>query len=235
MLLLVGAVTTRPPAVQVPSLGGYFDRWQALHGGYDPRVGSVWVRGWLSAVYQVARPLARLGVQPDVLTAWTVWLSLAVLAAAAAGGRWWMVAGWFVVFSGIGDSLDGAVAVLTSRTSPWGYVLDSVVDRINDVVYVIAVVAVGAPAELGAACALSFFLLEYLRARAGNAGRGEIATVTVGERPNRVALCAAGLYLSGVFLAHASLIATAALAALTALTLAGLVQLGIAVRRQLRG
>lgn len=235
VLLVVTVASARRPSTPISSLAEYLSGWSVTHGGYDVGSGSVWVRGWLSSVYRVARPLARVGVQPDVLTAWTVWLSLAVLTAAAGGGRWLMVAGWLAVLSGMGDSLDGAVAVLTSRTSRWGYVLDSVVDRINDVVYVIAVVAAGAPPALGGACALSFFLLEYLRARAGNAGSGEIAKVTVGERPNRVALCAAGLYLSGVFLGRAPEIATTTLAALTGLTVIGLVQLGVAVRRQLTG
>lgn len=233
VLLLVGIVTSRRPAAPVPPLGGYFDRWQTVHGGYDPRTGSVWVRAWLSGVYRLASPLARRGVRPDVLTASTVWLALAVVLAASEGGRWAMAAGWLVVLSGIGDSLDGAVAVLSDRATQWGYVIDSVVDRVNDVLYVVAVVLVGGSAALGVVCALAFFLLEYLRARAGNAGGGEIAAVTVGERPNRVALCAVGLYFAGVFVDAPAPIATSALGALTGLTVIGLVQLGIAVRRQL--
>ena len=232
-LLAISVVTARRPATPLPSLDGYLDRWQAGHG-YDPRAGSVWVRGWLTGVYRLARPLARTGVRPDVLTVWTVVLSLSVLAAAAEGGRWRMLAAWLLVFSGIGDSLDGAVAVMTQRATRWGYVLDSLVDRVNDVIYVLAVVVAGAPPWLGVVCAFSFFCLEYLRARAGNAGAGEVQAVTVGERPNRVAFCAAGLYCSGLFLASAAAIATGALAALTALTTVGLVQLTIAVRRHLR-
>ena len=232
-LLAVSVVTARRPSSPPLSLDGYLDRWSAGHG-YDPRTGSIWVRGWLSGVYRLARPLARRGVHPDVLTLWTVVLSLTVLAAAAEGGRWRMLAGWLLVFSGIGDSLDGAVAVMTRRATRWGYVLDSLVDRINDVVYIVAVVVAGAPAWLGASCAFGVFCLEYLRARAGNAGAGEITTVTVGERPNRVAFCAAGLYCSGLFLSAAPRIATAALAALTVLTVVGLLHLARAIRRQLR-
>lgn len=231
VLLVVTVVTSRRPEVAVPPLAGYLDRWQAVHGGYDPRTGSIWVRAWLAGVYRLARPLARTGVAPDVLTAWTLWLSAAALTAAAAGGGWVMAAGWLVVGGGIGDSLDGAVAVLTDRATRWGYVLDSVVDRINDVMYVAAVVVAGAPVWLGVVCAVSLFTLEYLRARGGNAGAGEIGTITVGERPNRVALCAVGLYFGGAF--EALPVATAALALLAVLTLVGLGQLGFAVRRQL--
>lgn len=230
-LVVVAATTARRPEAPILGRDGYFDRWSVMHGGYDPRTGSIWVRAWLAGVYRLARPLARTGVAPDVLTAWTLWLSAAALTAAAAGGGWVMAAGWLVVGGGIGDSLDGAVAVLTDRATRWGYVLDSVVDRINDVMYVAAVVVVGAPVWLGVVCAVSLFTLEYLRARGGNAGAGEIGTITVGERPNRVALCAVGLYFGGAF--EALPVATAALALLAVLTLVGLGQLGFAVRRKL--
>ena len=233
-MVALTVATARRPATALPGLDGYFDRWRAVHGDYDPRTGSVWVRGWLSGVYRLARPLARRGVHPDVLTLWTVLVSLGVLATAAAGGRWRMAAGWLILLGGVADSLDGAVAVLTDRTTRWGYVLDSVIDRINDVLYVGALVVAGAPVALAVTCGVGFFSLEYLRARGANAGAGEIGVVTVGERPNRIAFCAAGIHFSGVFLSRADMVATASLAVLTVLTLAGLVQLAVAVRRQLR-
>lgn len=226
-------MTARRARPAIGDLDWFFDRWQSLHAGYDPRTGSVWVRVWLAGVYRIARPLAKGGVPPDALTLLTIVLGAGVVAAAAAGGPWVLVAGWLLVFSGIGDSLDGAVAVLTDRTSAWGYVLDSFVDRINDVLYVAALVAVGAPLALGAGCALSFFLLEYVRARAGNAGHGPVPAVTVGERPNRIALCAAGLYTAGVFSTAEAVLASAALALLTLLSVVGLVQLLVATRRHL--
>lgn len=231
VLVVLTVVTSRRPPVALPPLAGYLDRWQAVHGDYDPRTGSVWVRAWLAGVYRMARPLARLGVAPDLLTVWTLWLSAAALTAAGAGGGWVMVAGWLVVAGGVGDSLDGAVAVLTERATRWGYVFDSVVDRINDVIYVTAVVVAGAPVWLGVVCGVGLFSLEYLRARGGNAGAGEVGTITVAERPNRVAFCAAGLYFAGVF--ESVLVATAALGVLAVVTFIGLTQLVLAVRRQL--
>lgn len=232
-LAVAAVVSARPPAVPIPGRSGYFERWQRLHAGYDPRTGSVWVRGWLTIVYRVALPLARRGVHPDTLTLATVVLAGAVTAAAAAGGRWAIVGAVLLVISGLGDSLDGAVAVLTGRTSAWGYVLDSVTDRINDVLYVVALVVVGAPAWLAAGSGMTFFLLEYMRARAGSAGHGDVAVVTWGERPNRVAFCAAGLLCAGVFPTDAATLAGAALGLLTALSLIGLMQLTVAVRRHL--
>lgn len=233
VLALVTWRTAQRPAAPVPQLGEFFARWAAVHDGYDPRQGSLWVRGWLIMVYRLARPLSRAGCSPDVLTLWTVWLALAVVAAAAAGGSWPALAGWLVLFGGVGDALDGAVAVLTNRATRWGYVLDSAVDRCNDVLFAIALVVVGGPAWLAAVYALLLFELEYIRARAGNAGGSPIGAITVGERANRVVFCGVGLFAAGVFPDRAAAVATATLGLLVCLSAAGVAQLVVAVRRDL--
>lgn len=232
-LAVLALATARRPAHEIPDRDGYFDQWQQLHGGYDPRTATVWVRFWLTLVYRIARPLARRGVQPDVITVSSIWLALAVFVPASAGGHWPILAGWVLVASGLFDTLDGCVAVLEKRTTRWGYVLDSFVDRINDVVYLAAVVSVGAPVELAIVCGVGFFLLEYARARAGNAGGDEVGRVTVGERPMRVIFLAASIHFGGVFVGVAELVATIGLSVLTAFTAAGLVQLLLTLRRQL--
>jgi CDP-diacylglycerol--glycerol-3-phosphate 3-phosphatidyltransferase len=233
VLLVLGVVTARRPTEPVPDRDGYFDRWSATHGGYDPRAGSVWVRGWLSIVLVLARPLARVGVQPDVVTWSSLWLAGLVLWLAAAGGEWAVLAGVLVVASALLDSLDGGLAVLEDRQTSWGYVLDSVVDRCSDVVWVLAAVAVGCPAELALAVVVGIFLLEYLRARAGNAGFGEVGTVTVAERPTRVIVLAPTLAVCGLWPDGADVASVAGPAVLLGLTAAGLLQLAAVVRRAL--
>ena len=52
---------------EVLSRSAYLDRWQGLHGGYDPRTSRL-VGPWLTFIYSLARPFARLGVPPDVVT-----------------------------------------------------------------------------------------------------------------------------------------------------------------------
>ncbi|MBA2529517.1 MAG: CDP-alcohol phosphatidyltransferase family protein [Euzebyales bacterium] len=235
VLVSISLATARRPSAPVPDREGYFARWQVLHGGYDPRTGNPWLRGWLTMSFVIARPLARRGILPDMLTVWSLWLAFAVFVPAAAGGYWAMLAGWTLVASGLGDTLDGCVAVLTDRATRWGYVLDSAVDRVNDLIYLVAVVAVGGHVILALICATAFFLLEYLRARAANAGGGEIGAVTLGERANRVVLCSAAIHFGGVFVDHAELVATLGLAALAAFSVVGLGQLLHAVHRQLAG
>lgn len=231
-LLAASVLTARRPAAPVPGLDGYLDRWSDLHHGYDPR-GSGPARGLLAWSFRAARPLARRGVAPDVLSLWGAWLAGAVVAAAQPGGRWWLLAGVLLVLSGFADTLDGAVAAMTDRATRWGYVLDSLVDRVSDVAYVLAVWAAGAPAWLAVACGAAFGLLEYLRARAGAAGMDGIGVVTVAERPVRVICCAAALVGAGLAAEQAALLASVGLGALTVLSAVALLQLGVAVRRTL--
>ena len=232
-LLVLGLASARRPDAAIPDLDGYFDRWSTTHGGYDPRTGSVWLKGWLSMVFVLARPLARRGVQPDVVTYSSIWLAGLVLVLAEVGGRWWIAAGWVMVASGLFDTLDGCLAALEDRQTRWGYVLDSVVDRCADGIYLLAVVAVGCPPELAVALMFGFFLLEYLRARAGNAGGDEVGRITVAERPTRVIVLAPSICFSGVFLELSDELSLAGPAGLLALTVFSLGQLGVTVRRQL--
>jgi phosphatidylglycerophosphate synthase len=233
LLAVLAFLTARRPERGVLDRDGYLDRWQRLHGGYDPRSANVWVRGWLAVVHRTARPLARRGVHPDVVTVASLWLALAVLVPASAGGHWPVLAGLVLAGSGMLDALDGCVAVLQRRTTRWGYVLDSLVDRLSDVVYLAAAVAVGAPPVLAVVVGVAVFLLEYVRARAGNAGGDDVGRVTAGERPIRVILLSASMVVSGLVVAHSDLVVTVGLSVLAAVTALGTGQLVVAVRRQL--
>jgi phosphatidylglycerophosphate synthase len=215
---------------RLTTLEEYLDGWQALHGDYDPR-GNPLVRRWLSLSYAVARPLAVARVSPDLVTLLAVLLAAAALGPAAAGGWWLLLAAAMVVLSGLLDNVDGAVAVLTGRATPWGAVLDAVVDRIADLLFLAALLLAGAPVV---ACALGgalMFLLEYLRARAAAAGLTDVGVVTVWERPTRVIVTAAFLVAGAVVGDPWPALGAWAWVGLGAV---GLVQLAVAVRRRLR-
>lgn len=233
LLLGLTAVTARPPSTLVPDRDGYFERWSVLHGGYDARSARV-VGAWLTLAYRVARPLARAGVQPDVLTVWGLLLSVAVVPLADAGSRWPLLATVVVVGSGLLDNLDGTVAVLTDRATRFGFVLDSLVDRLADAVYLIALWRLGAPAGVCVAAGAALGLLEYTRARAGNAGMRDIGVVTVGERATRIVVTAITLFCAGLYVGHAGLVAALGAAATLGLSAVGLGQLLVVVRRTLR-
>lgn len=164
----------------------YFRRWAELHGGYDPGA-HLLSRTWLATVYAVARRCPR--IPPLAVTAAGVLAAVAVPPLA----RWPVLAGLAVLLSGFLDSLDGAVAIGTGRDTRFGFVVDSVADRVSDTAYVVAFWVLGAPGWLCAGAAGLAALQEYLRARAAAAGMPEIGVVTVFERPTRIVLATAVL------------------------------------------
>ncbi|MGZ4626332.1 MAG: CDP-alcohol phosphatidyltransferase family protein [Kineosporiaceae bacterium] len=189
---------------------------------------------WLRLAYRAAVPLVRVGAGADAVTVGGLLVAAAALVPAGSGGRWPVLAAALVVLSGLLDSLDGAVAVLTGRTTRWGFVLDSVCDRIADACFAGALLLAGAPAGLAAAGAAAAWLHEYLRARAAVAGMPEIGVVTVSERPTRVIVTATFLLGAGLYPSASVTWATAGAAALTALGVAGLGQLLVVVHRRLQ-
>ncbi|MGN6246169.1 MAG: CDP-alcohol phosphatidyltransferase family protein [Motilibacteraceae bacterium] len=216
----------------VPDRDTYFTSWSALHGGYDPR-GSRLVGPWLSLTYLAARPFAALRVPPDVVTLLGLLVSGAVAALAPLGGRWLLLAALVTVLSGFTDNLDGAVAVLTDRATRWGYVLDSVVDRVSDGLYLLALWLVGAPAGVCVGAGAVMVLQEYARARAGAAGMAEVGVVTVWERPSRIIVTAMFLVGAGIYDSASENWATAGALAWLTLGVVGLAQLLVVVRRRL--
>lgn len=185
----------------------YLQRWSALHGGAPARG---IVRGWLSGVHALARPLARVGVAPWVLTlAGTALVGFAAVIAVPGGlgglggtgrpgGAAAVAAGVLLAVGGIFDNLDGAVAVLRSRTSARGALLDAVCDRIGDAGCALVLWACGAPAWLALLAGGMAQLQEYLRARVQGLGVSDIGVVSVAERPVRIAIASSTTAASAI-------------------------------------
>ncbi|MEP6760590.1 MAG: CDP-alcohol phosphatidyltransferase family protein [Sporichthyaceae bacterium] len=212
-----------------PDLETYFDRWAITHGGYHPR-SNVLVCWWLAIAYAVARPLAAARVPPDVVTIAGL-LAAGVVALLARGdGSLLLGAAVMVVVTGLLDNVDGAVAVLRDRVTSWGAYLDSVTDRVGDLLMVLALGLAGAPWQVCVLGGTLMFLLEYARARATVAGMPDVGVITVWERPTRVIVTAG-------FLASAAALGDPWPAlgswAWVGLGIIGLVQLTVVVRRAL--
>lgn len=210
----------------------YLRRWSALHGDMNPADNWL-VAFWLGVVFVLARPFVALGASPNAVTGVGAVVSLIVVGAADAGGRWVLPAGVLVLLSGVLDNLDGAVAVMTGKSSKWGYVLDSMADRVADVCYLVALWLVGAPAWVVVAAGALTFLQEYVRARAGAAGMSEIGVVSVWERPSRVLVAGLFLVAAGIHLPWASLLVTIGAAVSLVLSLVGNIQVITMVRRRI--
>jgi phosphatidylglycerophosphate synthase len=209
----------------------YLRRWSESHG--DAATTGL-VGWWLRRAHALARPLVRIGANPDAVTVAALAVALAALLPARSGGHWPVLAALLVAASGTLDNLDGAVAVMTGRTTRWGSLLDSVCDRIADAAFVAALWLSGAPGALAAAGAGIAVLHEYTRARAAVAGMSDIGVVTVSERPTRVIVTVMFLMGCGVYPSAGAQWSAAGASAWTVIGLAGLGQLLVVVRRRLR-
>ncbi len=215
----------------------YLAEWSRWHGGTDPSASRL-VHGWLSLAYRLARAVAWL--PPLAATALGLSVALAAIGPAAAGGPWLVAAGLLVGLSGLLDSLDGALALAGGRASRRGYVLDSAVDRLTEAGYAVALWAAGAPGWLAAVFGGLCWLPDYLRARAGQAGVAETGSISVWERPTRVAMTGFTVGGAGIVaatgldaLASPAAVVTAGAAVGAVLGLVGTAQLGFSLRRAL--
>jgi CDP-diacylglycerol--glycerol-3-phosphate 3-phosphatidyltransferase len=215
----------------------YATAWSELHGGFDPATASPLIRGWVRLAYRGGSLLGRLRVGPGAVTAAGLLLCIAVPVAAVLRPGGLLAGGVIVLLASVADGLDGAVAVVTGRVSRLGFVYDSVADRAGEAAWLAAFWVAGAPGWLVVAAGAVSWLHEYVRARAAAAGMAGIGTVTVGERPTRVAVATAGLVVAGaaglVRDVWAAPVLTGAAAAWLALAVLGLAQLAVIVHREL--
>jgi CDP-diacylglycerol--glycerol-3-phosphate 3-phosphatidyltransferase len=207
----------------------YTAAWSRLHGGFDPATATPVVRGWVRTAYTIGSYLGRKRIGPSTVTTAGLILCLCVPLMASLG-RWGLLgAAAVVLLAALADTLDGAVAVITGKASPLGYVYDSVADRIGEAAWLLAFWLAGAPGPLVVAAGAASWLQEYARARATAAGMNEIGVVTVAERPTRVIVTIFGLLLGALF----GWLITLAVIVWIAVTVVGLAQLAAAVRRAL--
>jgi CDP-diacylglycerol--glycerol-3-phosphate 3-phosphatidyltransferase len=165
------------------------------------RVKDGYTSGARSLASRSVTRLARTGVTPNILTAAGVSLCLgaAVLVPFEDRGKllfYWLAAGTFVVGSLL-DILDGALARVGGKTTPFGAFIDSTTDRVGEGAMLAAIALVfSRHAEdwavvLAVAAVVGSFLVSYTRARAEALGlRGDVG---LGSRAERVVLITAGL------------------------------------------
>jgi archaetidylinositol phosphate synthase len=155
----------------------FFGTWSILHG--DARVSGI-VKWWLTISFLIAKALAKIRISPNGLTLFG--LAFGVLLYLNAQSIWAPI---FLVLSLICDGIDGSLAIITRKFSKWGAMLDSVIDRLTEVFWILALYSIGVEFNLLAAVLLLAVIQEYLRARAGGVGVVEVGVVTYAERPVR--------------------------------------------------
>jgi phosphatidylglycerophosphate synthase len=155
----------------------FFSIWSRLHG--DANISGI-VKGWLSISYVIVKPLSKARVTPNILT--ILGLFFGVLLYANAEIFW---APALLVLSLICDGIDGSLAIVTSKSTKWGAILDSTVDRLTEIFWVLALYKIGAALKILIVVLLAASVQEYIRARAAGLGVSEVGIVTFAERPVR--------------------------------------------------
>ena len=120
-------------------------------------------------VEKVARVVARTGATPNALTVLSLVPALLAAVFAARGAFGWAVT--FMLLSGLLDLLDGPLARATGRSSRFGALLDSSLDRIADALPLLGLTVLfardgwGWAAVIPSVALLAGYTVSYVRAR----------------------------------------------------------------------
>jgi len=144
-------------------------------------------------VRRVAMPLARAGVPPWLVTVSAV--PLALLAAWCIDARHFAVGFCIALLASLVDLIDGTVAELQQRRSPFGNYYETVVDKVVEVI-LLSGTARMCPLAAFLACATSL-LVSFAKARVG------LVVITdnrdwpaIGDRADRLLVFLTGLFLA---------------------------------------
>ena len=162
-----------------------------------------------SRVRGIAVPIAlafgKLGLTPNALT--VIGFLIALVAAAAAAGGAWALAGILVIVGGVFDLFDGALARATNQVSRTGAFLDSVFDRAGESILFIGIAWGSARAGfeagtvLASAAMAASFMVSYTRAKSESLGFTPgtgMANVGLAPREVRLVLITIGLLLTAL-------------------------------------
>ncbi|HEY4189491.1 MAG TPA: CDP-alcohol phosphatidyltransferase family protein [Candidatus Limnocylindrales bacterium] len=160
------------------------------------------VRGFMTPI---AVGLGKLGLSPNALT--VIGFLIACVAAVAAGLQAWIVAGLLVVFGGVFDLFDGALARATGRVSKLGAFMDSTFDRWGEGVVYVGILwgalelGYSLPVLLTGAAMVSAFMVSYTRAKSESLGfvpGTGMANVGLAPREIRIVILTIGLLGAGI-------------------------------------
>ncbi len=169
----------------------------------------------------VAGALAKMGISPNMVT-FAGLVGAGISAWLISEGMLW-IGGVVMLFAGILDLFDGALARSTGQDSAFGALLDSVIDRVSEIVVLLGLLIYYARADSLEGTVLVYLavggsvMVSYLRAR--SEGLGIDCKVGIMTRPERVAALGFGLIV-GHWLPVVMLIVLGVIAALTILTTA---------------
>lgn len=161
-----------------------------------------WARNMARRAAQI---FVKTPITPNMLTLFGLVLNIAVAVLLATGHL--VAGGIMVIVAGLFDLLDGALARITGKMSPFGAFLDSVVDRYSEAVVLLGLFLYYYPQPgnqglisvvLIYAILFGSMMISYARARAGALHiQNEVGLMA---RPERIVLIALGLLFPTILL-----------------------------------
>ena len=153
--------------------------------------------------------ISKLKLTPDLMT--LIGLIINLIAAVVIGSGHLFLGGVIFLLAGLFDMLDGALARYMQKTTKFGALFDSTVDRLTEGALFLSFIFVTSPSiwphdttwqiALIFTAMIGSFLTSYIRARAE--GLSIDCTVGLFTRVERVIILAGGLLLNQVFIALA--------------------------------
>jgi CDP-diacylglycerol--glycerol-3-phosphate 3-phosphatidyltransferase len=142
--------------------------------------------------------ISKTPLTPNIVT----WIGFIIIIGSGAliVTDYWLIAGILVLVAGLCDMLDGALARATGKTTKFGAILDSTLDRVSEAILFLSLLAVfardGLVTEgiLSGVALVGALLVSYIRARME--GLGAECKAGLFTRPERVIILALGLILS---------------------------------------
>jgi len=169
------------------------------------------------AIATQAKAANKIGLTPNMISAFGIVLAFLAAIAYTRGHQNLLLAVILLLLSGYCDILDGAIARLCEKATPFGGFLDSLLDRYADSAVYAGIIFGGlCTIQLGLIALIGSLLVSYTRARA-EAADIKMETIGIAERAERILILAVAS-LTEIFLENAVEAAIILLAILTNLT-----------------
>ena len=166
-------------------------------------------RSRIKAIFEpIALGMGRLGLTPNALT--LIGFAITVTGAVLVGSQAWVLGGLVVFVGGVFDMFDGTLARATGQANALGAFMDSVFDKLGEIIVFLGVIAgmqaAGAaqvPLLVAAAAMGASIMVSYARAKSDGLGFSSgmgLAAVGVMPREVRLVIISLGIVLTGTSL-----------------------------------
>jgi len=148
---------------------------------------------------RIAYIFLKVNIKPNTIT--LLGLTISVTSIPLAYFNYLIPLLFIIMLSAFMDVLDGAVARLSANITPFGGVLDSFCDRIEELFYIMSLIIIGLPIHLGLISLALSYLTSYVRALGELRGL-KMEGIGIAERAERILLILISILLAIILQGH---------------------------------